>query len=194
MDTCLRPGAEMLFRHKWRNVDTVSLLLPCIGECRCFVCWKEFLSSADQGVGWSFLVLQKRFQFDFKGELKTNEKNSEFFVGSFPHFVNFISALTEICKNCSSVIVLWRHRIFLLVWGIFCFFFLKIAFILLASGFCYIVWWALLIRGNCTSFVWAYAIVGCSQLVIVFYHGCITWKSGKFHMRKDAYKNALFAF
>ena len=45
------PGAQMLFRHKPRKMDTPSLLLPWIGKCSCVVCWKEFFSSVGQGIG-----------------------------------------------------------------------------------------------------------------------------------------------
>ena len=47
MHTCLGPGTQMLVRNKRRKLDTISLLLLCIG---CVVYWNEFFSSVGQFV------------------------------------------------------------------------------------------------------------------------------------------------
>ena len=58
MHTCLWPGAQILFRHKWRKLVTASLLLHCIDGYRCLRYWNEIFSSMFQVLGWNFLALQ----------------------------------------------------------------------------------------------------------------------------------------
>ena len=58
MHTCLWPGAQILFRHKWKNLATASLLLHCIDGYSCLWYWKEIFSSMFQVLDWSFLALQ----------------------------------------------------------------------------------------------------------------------------------------
>ena len=57
MHTCLWPGAQIWFRHKWRKLVTASLLLLCIGEFSCLQYWNEYFSAVFQVLDWSFLVL-----------------------------------------------------------------------------------------------------------------------------------------
>ena len=51
MHTCLKPCAQMLFRHKRKNRNAVCLLLHCIGEYSCVSCCDEFVSSMGQVLG-----------------------------------------------------------------------------------------------------------------------------------------------
>ena len=57
MLTCLSPGAQIWFRHKWRKLVTASLLLQCIDWYSCLRSWNEFYSAVFQVLDWSFLVL-----------------------------------------------------------------------------------------------------------------------------------------
>ena len=57
MHTCLWPGAQIWFRHKWRKLVTASLLLDCIDWYCCLRYWKEFFAAVFQVLDWSFLVL-----------------------------------------------------------------------------------------------------------------------------------------
>ena len=38
------PGTsvQIVFRYEWRHWDPGSLLLPCVGEYTCLVCWNQF--------------------------------------------------------------------------------------------------------------------------------------------------------
>ena len=56
--TCLWPGAQIFFRHKWKKMATVSLLLPCIPGDSCLNSWNEFFYSVFQVLNQSFLVFQ----------------------------------------------------------------------------------------------------------------------------------------
>ena len=56
MHTCVWPGAQMWFRHKWRKLVTAFLSL-CIGGNSCLPHWNEFFSAVFQVLDWSFLVL-----------------------------------------------------------------------------------------------------------------------------------------
>ena len=49
-------------------------------------------------------VLRKRLQLDSKTYLTRNELILKFFCWSVPLFVDFSSARTEICENCSIFI------------------------------------------------------------------------------------------
>ena len=88
------------------------------------------LNVAPSFIGMSFLVcrsvclskfcciamLRKRLHMDSKNDLTTNGMISHFFfVRNKPLLVNFISAWTEIWKNCSIIIVFWRRRSFRIV-------------------------------------------------------------------------------
>ena len=58
MHTCLWPGAQIWFRHKWKKLVTASLLLPCIDGYSCLRYWNEFFPAVFQVLDWSFLVLR----------------------------------------------------------------------------------------------------------------------------------------
>ena len=51
------PGAQIWFRHKWRNLATASLLLDCIDWYSCLRYWNEFFAAVFHVLDWSFLVL-----------------------------------------------------------------------------------------------------------------------------------------
>ena len=57
MLTCLWPGAQIWFRHKWKILVTASLLILRIGGYICLRCWNEFFSAVFQVLDWSFLLL-----------------------------------------------------------------------------------------------------------------------------------------
>ena len=57
MHTCLWPGAQIWFRHKWGKLVTASLLLDCIDLYSCLRYWIEFFAAVFQVLDWSFLVL-----------------------------------------------------------------------------------------------------------------------------------------
>ena len=42
LHTSLESGAQKLFRHKRRKVNTASFNFRCVGEKSCMVCWNEF--------------------------------------------------------------------------------------------------------------------------------------------------------
>ena len=57
MLTCLWPGAQIWFRHKWGKLVTASLLLDFTDWYSWLRCWNEFFSAVFQVLDWSFLVL-----------------------------------------------------------------------------------------------------------------------------------------
>ena len=57
MPTCLWPGPQIWFWHKWRKLVTASLLLHCIDGYSCLRYWNEFFSAVFLVLDWSFLVL-----------------------------------------------------------------------------------------------------------------------------------------
>ena len=57
MHTCLWPGAQIWFWHKWRKLVTASLLLHWIDGYSYRRYWNEFFSAVFHVLDWSFLVL-----------------------------------------------------------------------------------------------------------------------------------------
>ena len=57
MHTCLWPGAQIWFRHKWKKLVTISLLLPCFDWYSCLRYWNEIFSAVFHVLDWSFFLL-----------------------------------------------------------------------------------------------------------------------------------------
>ena len=103
MHTCHWPGAQTCFRHKWKNL--VQLLFY-------FIVLMGIVASV---VGMSFFfsyVWRKRMQLDSKSDLTTNGVILGVFCWEMASFDDFISEWTAIWKNCSIVILFWRHKVF----------------------------------------------------------------------------------
>ena len=105
MLTCLWHVVQILFRHKWRKLDTASLYISFIDGYSCLGYWNEFLSSVFRVLDWSFL------QLHFCGNVcnwisKLIWLQMDwflfFFCWNMPRFVDFMSACTKICENCSN--------------------------------------------------------------------------------------------
>ena len=82
--TCLWPGAQIWFRHKWRKLVTASLLLHCIYWFSCLRYWNEFFLSCVSGFRLKFSRIAlswKRLQLDSRSDLTTNGLILGFFVG-----------------------------------------------------------------------------------------------------------------
>ena len=62
-----------------------------------------------------FLMCRKHFQKESKNGLITYGMILHLFGRYLLRFVNFMTAWTEICRNCSSAIVFWQHRFFAIV-------------------------------------------------------------------------------
>ena len=142
MHTCLRPGAQIWLRRKWRKLVATSSLLICIVGYSFLRYWNEFFSAVVHVLDWSFLVMH------FYGNVcnwipEVIWPRMDWFLGFcriMPHFVHFIFAWTELCMNCQFVILFWRHQIFSmfrLSGNLVCF--LKML-VLFAIGFCNIDW------------------------------------------------------
>ena len=86
MHTCLWPGAQIWFRHKWGKLVTASLLLPCIDWYSCPRYWNEFFLSCVSGFKLKFSRIafwRKRLQLDSKSDVTTNGLILGFFVGKW---------------------------------------------------------------------------------------------------------------
>ena len=114
INTCHWPGAQIWSRHKWKKLATASLLRPCIDWYGCFCYWNEFFSAVFQVLDWSFLVLH------FDGNVckwipKVIWSRMDWFwvfLLEMASFNDLISVWTDICRNCSLVILYWRHQVF----------------------------------------------------------------------------------
>ena len=85
MYTCHWPGAQIWFRHKWRNLVTVSLLLHCINGYSYRRYWNEFFQLCFMfRLKFSLIALwRKRLQLDSKNDLTPNGLILGFFVGKW---------------------------------------------------------------------------------------------------------------
>ena len=116
MHTCHWPGAQIWFRHKRGKLVTASLLLDCIDWHSCLRYWNEFFGTVFRVLDWSFLVLH----FDGNGcnwigfQKWFDHEWIDFgvFCWEMASLVNFISVWTEICKNCSIVVLFWRNQFY----------------------------------------------------------------------------------
>ena len=115
MHICLWPGAQIWFRHKEKKLVEASHLLHCIDGYSSFRYWNESFSALFQVLDWSFL------EMPFYGNAcnwipKVTWTRMDWFRGFFCQkmvsFVDFISVWTEICKNCSSLVLFWAHQVF----------------------------------------------------------------------------------
>ena len=90
LQACLWPGAQIWFSHKWRKLVAASLVSHCIDGYSCLHYWKEFRSATFQVLDWKLFVLH--------------------FDGNACNLVDFKSAWTETCMNCSNFFLFWGHQ------------------------------------------------------------------------------------
>ena len=115
MHTCHWPGAQKLFRHKWRKLFTACLLLHCIDWYSCLRYWNLFFAAVFQVLDQSFLVLH----FDgnvcnwFQKWFGHERIDFGVFWWKMASSVDLLSVWTKIGKNCSIVILFWWHQVFI---------------------------------------------------------------------------------
>ena len=84
MHTCLWPGAQIWFRHKWRKLVRASLSLHCIDWYGCLRYWNEFFFGCVSEFRLKFFRIalwRKCLQLDSKSDLTTNGLILGFLVG-----------------------------------------------------------------------------------------------------------------
>ena len=115
---CLWTGAQFLFRLKWRNCYTVSLLLRYIGPSSCAVSKNESFFICGSGFRWMFsrtALFWKGLQLGSKTDLTTNGLTLEFFVG-----ICLVSLTSYLLGRKFSwfaqIFFFWRHQVFSIVW------------------------------------------------------------------------------
>ena len=114
MHTCLWPGAQIWFRHKWRKLVTGSLYFIVLMGIVTVVIGIRFFSAVFHVLDWSFLLLH------FDGNVcnwipKVIWPWMDWFwvfCLEMASLVDFISVWTEICRSCSIFILFWRHQFF----------------------------------------------------------------------------------
>ena len=112
MHSCLWPGAQIWFRHKWRKLVTASLLLHCIDWYSCVRYWIEFFSSCVSCFRLKFSPIalwRKRLQLDSKSDLTTNGLNMGFFleIGVFRWLHIWVDWNLQESLNCCSFLTTW---------------------------------------------------------------------------------------
>ena len=114
MPTCHWPGAQIWFRHRWRKLVTVSLLLHYIGGYSCLRYWNEFFLGVFQVLHWSFLVSLSDGNVCNWIPKVIWQRMDWFWVfcWEMASFVDFLFVWTEICKNRWIVALFWGHQIF----------------------------------------------------------------------------------
>ena len=114
MHTCLWPGAQIWFRQKWRTLVIASLLFHCSGGFSCLRYWSEFFQLCFRFLieVFSYCTLTETYAIVFQKRFDHEWSDFGVFRWKMASFVDFISVWTEICWNCSIVILFWRHEIF----------------------------------------------------------------------------------
>ena len=107
-----------------------------------------------------------------------------FFCWNVPRFVVVISAWNKICKNCSIVFLIWRHEVFSMI---------SLRGILVCSLNMPVFLQAWEMHCSFTSYVWASSILVFPQVMVDFWHGCITCEIENFYQWKDACNKAPHA-
>ena len=110
----LGSGAQMLFRRKWRNLDTLLFFFILFVNIVCIVVWIEFFSAVGQVFQWSFLALHV-FWNVCNWVPQLNWPRNDWFLSYLSDCASFfvvMSAWTKICKVCSIVILFQWHELF----------------------------------------------------------------------------------
>ena len=116
MNTCRRPGAQTLLRHKWRKriqlrfTSLYSLIkLHILLEGVSFIYGSSFRFTV---LFFRIAELRQRFAIGFRNWFQHECINFRVFCWNMPRFVDLRSAWTEICKICSNVLLFWRNQNF----------------------------------------------------------------------------------
>ena len=123
MHTCLWPGAQKWFGHKWRKLVTASLLLLCIDWYSCPRYWNEFFLSCVSGFRLKFSRIAlwwKRLQLDSRSDLARKGSILGFFGQKW--FLPMTSYLNGVkfARIAQLLAVFDDINIFrCLVWGVF---------------------------------------------------------------------------
>ena len=149
MHTCLWPGAQIGFRHKWRKLAVASLFFLCIDGCCCLRYWNEFFQLCFRfWLKFSRIALwRKRLQLHPKSDLNTNGLILGYFEKWLFSLTSYLYGL-KFARYAQFFFLFWRHQLFsmfrlrgILVSSSKLFYFL-------AMGFCKIKWWALGMQCN----------------------------------------------
>ena len=119
--TCHWPGAQIWFRHKWKKLVTVFVLLFCVEKCNSLSSWNEFFLSCVSGFKPRFSRIElwrKRLQVDSRSDLTTNGLILEFLAGKcFPSLTSYLYGLIS-ARTAHLFFVFDDIKFFrCLVWG-----------------------------------------------------------------------------
>ena len=146
LHSCLRPGAQIWFRHEWRKLVRASFLLHCIDGSSCLRHWNEFFLSCVSGFGLKFSRIElwrKRLQFDSESDLVFNGLIFGFFVRKWPPSLTSYLYGLKSAKTAQLLFDFQDIKIFrCLVWGVFWSVLQKCLYFF-AVGFCKIDWYVL---------------------------------------------------
>ena len=123
MHTCLWPGAQIWFRHKWSKLVTASLLIHCIDGYSYLRYRNEFFLSCVSGFSLKFsriALLRKRLQLDSKSDLTTNGLILGVFVGKWlPSLTSYLCGVKS-ARNAQFFFFFDDIKFFRYsVWGVF---------------------------------------------------------------------------
>ena len=110
IDQVLEDGSDINERN-WLQlffyfIALVSIVVSVIGM-KFFTCVSCFRLKFSRIALW-----RERMQLDSKSDLSTKGLILRFLAGKWVFFVDLTSVWTEICKNCSIVLLFWRHHFF----------------------------------------------------------------------------------
>ena len=156
MHTSLRNGAQLLFGHKWRNLDTLLFFLHCVGECSCVVNWQEYyhLWVKFEVVVSSYCTFTETFEILFQNWIKHKWREFGVFLldcASFRRCHNCMDRnqqeMLALVSPLRTSSLFFRWLVGGIYWSIF-----QLCSYFLAIGFSDINWWALLVQYNFISY------------------------------------------
>ena len=118
MHSRLWPGAQILSGCKWTNWCTASLWLQYNGQKSCDDYKNVFFFHIKVKLwSWGIFVLQCYWNFCTWTAEVIWQRLVKFwiFCWNMARFVDFISAWTEVYRNCRVVFLFWRHQIFSMI-------------------------------------------------------------------------------
>ena len=114
MFSCLQPGAQQMFRHKRKKLDTLHTIPHPVGEWSCITLWTAFSLSVGQILSWRFLLLHFYWNVR-KWILKLILTRVIWFWSIFRNLLLLfavIGAWAHISVNCSIAFLFWRYRLY----------------------------------------------------------------------------------
>ena len=116
MHTSLGKCPQLLFRYKWKNLDTLPFFFDVLAKLTARLVGMSFFQLCVRFLFWSFLVrsVTEKFAFVFQNWFHLESIVCGVFSSNVPRFVVVISAWARNCQSSSIVFFFGRHQVTLM--------------------------------------------------------------------------------